>query len=228
MQKLVDFLNAHEDLSEYRLLASKAAEHVESSPDISIECSKSLVEGLTKKNISKASNRQLTDKDFRDQNMAGLIKSMFKAIEDIEMPISWDDSIAQRCASLAHALGTLRNDRGDISHGKLYPKECYSSKELARLVLCISEGMGRYLVDIYDYIPKSIIGDKIDYLDGTLRDGSYSLESDTNKVQAFNTWLDDKNPMTGKLRYSQALHEQDYDSYALEYEEYLMQIEEEG
>ena len=58
-----------------------------------------------------------------------------------------ENDFVTRRTSLAYAFGMLRNERGDISHGKGVPKEKNSNERLAALAMQMSEGIISYMLD---------------------------------------------------------------------------------
>lgn len=172
---------------------------VEVAPDISIESCKSLIEG-----ISKFTLRQL-DIKYNSSEVDGLdFHKLFKRsisnlaihCEDIE------SDFVLRSNSLIHLIGEIRNRRGDISHGKLAPKEISSDFLFSTLVMQMTDCLVYYILNCFSKIEMQ---KKIEYEDN----------------QEFNEWLDESNQFGLLKSYSKALFEQDEVAYEQELLNYL-------
>jgi len=95
----------------------------------------------------------------------------------------------------------IRNRRGDISHGKLSPKEYFSDAQFSNLVMNITDNMLHYVLHCFSKVK-------------AVKELEYEDNSD------FNNKLDSENPI-GFLSYSKALFEQDSVSYEQELQDYL-------
>ena len=108
----------HEDFVYYESIIEKVEENIQTNPDISIESCKSLIEGISKTILLRLDVTQTQPKvdklEFPD-----LYKQMCLAMQrhsQIEV------DYIHRTSSMIQRLAELRNDRGDISHGKAVPK----------------------------------------------------------------------------------------------------------
>jgi hypothetical protein len=201
----------------YISIMKKAERNLSNQPDICIEVCKSLLEGVSKSIIERldptADRKELDKKDVDPlvKKAAQLLKKADNIIED---------NFVTRCSSLAHALATLRNERGDISHGKAVPKTASSNDRLSALCLSMTENVLCYMLDaFYSISPQpeepSKEVDEVVEPEPDLPVVSYDENAD------FNDWLDEKYPLPeGRLIYSSALYELYYEDYVIQLEEF--------
>lgn len=202
MKQTKDILKALEsrytNIDYYQTIVQKIEENVESHPDICIESCKALLEGLSKfiwKQIDLSYDALVADKmDFHPVVRQAMTK-LADYNEDIEL------DFVNKVNKLIVSIGEVRNKRGDISHGKLSPKEYFSDSQFAHLVMNITDNMLFYVLHSFSKV--SLIKE-LEYED--------NLE--------FNEWLDNENPIGG-LSYSKALFGQDQVAYEQELENYL-------
>ena len=182
----------------YQTIIQKIEENVENHPDISIECCKALLEGLSKfiwKQIDLSYDALVADKmDFHP-----VVRQAMTKLADLNEDIELD--FVNKVNKLIVSIGEVRNKRGDISHGKLSPKEYFSDSQFAYLVMNITDNMLYYVLHSFSKV--SVIKE-LEYEDNT----------------EFNDWFDNENPM-GNLSYSKALFDQDQVAYEQELENYL-------
>jgi len=202
MKQTKDILKALEsrytNIDYYQTIIQKIEENVESHPDICIESCKALLEGLSKfiwKQIDLSYDALVADKmDFHPVVRQAMTK-LADYNEDIEL------DFVNKVNKLIVSIGEVRNKRGDISHGKLSPKEYFSDSQFAQLVMNITDNMLYYVLHSFSKV--SLIKE-LEYED--------NLE--------FNEWLDNENPLAN-LSYSKALFDQDQVAYEQELENYL-------
>lgn len=202
MKQTKDILKALEsrytNIDYYQTIIQKIEENVESHPDISIESCKALLEGLSKfiwKQIDLSYDALIADKmDFHP-----VVRQAMTKLADLNEDIELD--FVNKVNKLIVSIGEVRNKRGDISHGKLSPKEYFSDSQFAYLVMNITDNMLYYVLHSFSKV--SLIKE---------------LEYEDNPE--FNEWLDSENPI-GNLSYSKALFDQDPVAYEQELENYL-------
>ncbi|MGN6773697.1 hypothetical protein [Rhizobium sp.] len=203
------------DFRYYLPLMKKAERNVTNHPDICIETCKALLEGVSK-TIILSLEEGVKPEDIKDLDVSPLVKRAGKLLQQDETII--EESFVTRVASVAHFIGVLRNERGDISHGKAVPKLIQSNDKLANAILQVSSGLLIYMLDAFF----TKLRDK------RARLAQAELEKDqaTDLEQVsyadnddFNSWLDESYPYEGKLTYSFAL-------FSLYYEDYLVRLEE--
>lgn len=186
----------------YNIIVEKIEENVNSNPDIAIESCKALLEGISKfilKQIDPSYDPAVVDKtDFHP-----LVKqSMFKLAEyneDVEV------DFINKVNKLIVCVGEVRNRRGDISHGKLSPKEYFSDAHFSNLVVTITDNVLFYILSCFSKVKLVKV-----------------LEYEDNSD--FNENLDVENPF-GILSYSKALFDQDIKAYKQELLAYQDSIE---
>lgn len=202
MKQTKDILKALEsrytNIDYYQTIIQKIEENVESHPDISIESCKALLEGLSKfiwKQIDQTYDALVADKmDFHP-----VVRQAMTKLADLNEDIELD--FVNKVNKLIVSIGEVRNKRGDISHGKLSPKEYFSDSQFAYLVMNITDNMLYYVLHSFSKVSPI-----------------KELEYEDNPE--FNEWLDNENPIAN-LSYSKALFDQDPVAYEQELENYL-------
>ena len=211
MQNLVALIKRHtrsdSDFRYYIPIIEKAERNELVHPDITIECCAALFQGISKSIVHRL------DPECDPALLAGYtlpkqVRCAFNCLKENDDVV--EDEYARAAENLARIAGTLRNTRGDISHGRAVPKELESDRSLSRLVLNTSEAILRYMLASYFSIrpePEELV------------------EYEENPE--FNTELDELNPLEGKPLYSRALYEQYYEDYVLQLEDFLYQMDDE-
>lgn len=202
MKQTKDILKALEsrytNIDYYQTIIQKIEENVESHPDISIESCKALLEGLSKfiwKQIDLSYDALIADKmDFHP-----VVRQAMTKLADLNEDIELD--FVNKVNKLIVSIGEVRNKRGDISHGKLSPKEYFSDSQFAYLVMNITDNMLYYVLHSFSKV-------------------SLIKELEYEDHPEFNEWLDNENPIAN-LSYSRALFDQDQVAYEQELENYL-------
>jgi hypothetical protein len=202
MKQTKDILKALEsrytNIDYYQTIIQKIEENVESHPDISIESCKALLEGLSKfiwKQIDLSYDALVADKmDFHP-----VVRQAMTKLADLNEDIELD--FVNKVIKLIVSIGEVRNKRGDISHGKLSPKEYFSDSQFANLVMNITDNMLYYVLHSFSKV-------------------SLIKELEYEDHPEFNEWLDNENPIAN-LSYSKALFDQDQVAYEQELENYL-------
>ena len=184
----------------YELLLEKIEKNVNYAPDITIESCKSLIEGVCK-TILKHLDATFDVKAFEKEDKTG---NIFKrAVEKLaEYSDEMEGDFVSRFGSVFHEMCKIRNDRGDISHGKLAPKEIESNRKFSQLTTNVTSAIVTYMLEIFFFIDFSV---------------KEEIKYDANK--AFNEMLDEQEPFGG-LSYSKALFEQKYTDYVSQLEEF--------
>lgn len=185
--------NQYSNIDYYYTIIEKIEENVNSNPDITIESCKSLLEGLSKfilKQIDTNYDALVIDKtDFQPLVKQSMMKlSQFN--DDIEI------DFINKANKLIVSIGEVRNKRGDISHGKLSPKEFLSDSHFSNLVMNMTDNLLFYILSCFSNI-----------------EIKKELEYDDNPE--FNENLDSENSF-GYLSYSKALFDQDIEAYKQE------------
>lgn len=182
------------DFAYYEVLFTKIQANVETNPDIAIESCKSLLEGLSK-SILKRYKPSLSTKQIEALSVSVLFKEACTTLSD---RCDLEPDLIQRSQSVVHLLGELRNERGDISHGRAVPKDPKSTIHLAYLAMRITDGITCYLLT---GLRTALTSDKA------------GLRYEDHPE--FNAQLDEAKPM-GDLSYSLALYMQRPSDYEYE------------
>ncbi|HXD35000.1 MAG TPA: hypothetical protein VN643_28020 [Pyrinomonadaceae bacterium] len=114
----------------------------------------------------------------------------------------------RRSVGVIQLIADIRNKRGDISHGKLAPKELSSYAQFSKLVMHMTEGIAFYMLQQFFEI-----------------DLSFAEEIAYDDNPEFNEWLDTNNPISG-ISFSRALFDQDNVSYSEQLLDYQTEQEE--
>ncbi len=209
MRTLVELIERHADSdSEFRYyvpIIEKAEKNELQHPDITIECCVSLLQG-----ISKTIVYRLDHSHDRIEYEKGKLKNQ---IRDALRCLAASDDLLEigfptAALNLAQVAGELRNERGDISHGRATPKVLESDRSLARLVLSVTEALLRYMLASY-FSNRAEPNVQISY----------------DEYPDFNDELDETFPLAGKPLYSRALYEQYYEDYFVQLSDFLDRLE---
>jgi hypothetical protein len=207
-------LDVFPDFEYYIPIIEKVERNHEPHPDIAIECCLSLIQGISKTIILKLDKTADSGK-LENDNVESRVHHQFKRATEL---LKLNDDIYETaftgsCSGLISNLATLRNTRGDISHGRAVPKTLQSDIELARLIIDITNSLLRYALGSFFTIDLNKKAEEIERI--------AQEEEDLIRYEAyqeFNDLLDEEYPYDGKLLYSQALH-------ALYYEDYTIQLQ---
>lgn len=177
----------------YNIIIEKIEENVNSNPDIAIESCKALLEGISKfilKQIDASYDPVVIDKiDFQP-----LVKHSMTKLALLNQDIEID--FINKANKLIVSIGEVRNKRGDISHGKLSPKEFFSDTHFSNLVMNMTDNLMFYILNCFSNIQP-------------VTELAYEDNSDFNeKIDSENTF--------GILSYSKALFDQDIEAYKQE------------
>lgn len=206
----------------YISIMKKAERNLSNQPDICIEACKALLEGVSKSIIERL-DATVERKELDKKDVGPLIKQAARLLRKADNII--EDDFVTRCSSLAHALGTLRNERGDISHGKAVPKTVRSNDRLSNLCMSMTENILCYMLEAFFNIP--LIAKETPEKDLEVKENETDLPVVSYEKNAeFNEWLDDKYPLPdGRLIYSSALFELYYEDYVIQLEEFQDSLE---
>ncbi len=195
----------YEHFSYYEGIIDVIEQKIQSHPDICIESCKSLIEGVSK-TIIKRLDVTVTDADLNKMDVMPLFKRAANKLAEYDEELELD--FVNRTASLIQNFGQIRNERGDISHGRAAPKEVNSSPQFSSFVARVTEALAFYVLDHFFRLQLS-----------NETEVKYEHNPD------FNEMLDTTNPM-GSLSFSKALFDQDNISYCEQLLDYRAQQEE--
>lgn len=226
-----------EGLDGYITVINKIENNVSVNPDIAIEACKSLIEGLCKKALELLSEEYQTNKNIRkncDNNLPTLVKKAFENVYRNKFEIEIHDKLYKLIRGKAKInkfikvntdaifenandaivkISVIRDNRGDISHGRIYPKKEESEIHLAKSIASITDGICSFMTNEFSarYLELDLSGKKLIYED----------------LIDFNDWLDNKhNVLSVKVDFSKLLYQNAYDKYEeYYYSEYLEILE---
>jgi len=189
------YSSEHKEFLYYIAIIEKAERNEIEHPDITIECCSSLFQGIAKSIVHRL-DPNCDREAFEKLHIHQQVKVAARWLRENDDVV--EDSFVANCETLARNIGTLRNARGDISHGRAVPKELQSDRSLARLILNMSEALLRYMLASFFALQPPADDDV-----------PYEVHSD------FNDYLDREYPLEGKPLYSLALHQQYYEDYLI-------------
>ena len=199
IQLIKDNKSQFPDFDYYIPLMQKAVNNQESQPDICIETCKSLIEGVSKTILINLNIKSRDEVTKLSESLSKLVKEAVFALRKSDNVI--EDNFAARCASLADMMGVLRNERGDISHGKAVPKQSKSNDKLSKLTLQMTESILYYMLDGFFILQ--------------VRPVSY------DENPRFNNFLDKTNAPKQDVPYSKFLYDNDYTDYTEKMANYI-------
>lgn len=228
-----------EGLDGYIVVINEIENNVSVNPDIAIESCKSLIEGLSKKALELLSEEYQTNKGVRklcDNKLPVLVTKAFECVYKNKFEIDIhnslyklikgkdklnkfiklnSDAIFENANDAIQKIVAIRDNRGDISHGRIYPKKEESEIQLAKSIVSITDGICSFM--IYEFASQYQI------LESQLEKLIYNNEF------TFNEWLDRKYDIFSvKIDYSKLLYKNAYVKYEeLYYSEFLPIIEQE-
>jgi len=189
-------------LSEAETLLFEIEENIEAEPDISVESCKSLLESIAK-NILARLDATYSEQEINDLDLSQLLK---RAKGSLQEKLDGEFDLIQRFISVAHHIAEIRNIRGEISHGKTFPKIERTSSQTAKTIKSFTDGFASYLLHLFFEI-----------------DLSYQEPIKYEDNQDFNDFLDESLVLSGVV-YSKALYDQDYVAYQEQLEDYKTQL----
>lgn len=192
-------IDTNEWLGEFETLLAEIEANIEFEPDISIESCKSLLESIAK-NILIRLDVSHSVRETNKKDVQVLLKDAKERL--LQLTSESEDVFLTRYVSVVHGIAELRNERGDVSHGRHLPKKSRSSVPLAKSIKAFTDGFASYLL----YLLFSI-------------DLSYQEPIRYEDYPDFNNSLDETYPLE-VISYSKALYHQDFVAYQEALENY--------
>lgn len=206
------------DFEHYLPIIDKAESDLDIHPDISIEKSKALIEGICDSALKYLDN-QYSKEWIKTASLGQKFNKAKAKIAEYEVDL--EDTFLESANQLIHQVGVvtveigrLRTIRGDISHGKAVPKEFASNPHFARMIYNISEGVCYYFLHVLFSV-----------------DLNYKKELDYEEYKEFNQVLDidyaEANQDRGldipfnDFLYSKALFDQKPSEYEMQLRDFL-------
>lgn len=233
--KIEEYKGNIEGLIGYTLVVKEIEDNLPKNPDITIESCKSLIEGLCKKSLELISDKYNSDKQVRkscEGNMSTLVKTAFEEVYTLafekDMHLSLYNIIKNKnrvdklissatlemqknAKKAVDKITAIRHDRGDISHGRIYPKLTESELHLAKSIMSITDGICSFMIHEL----------AIQY---EIKKGQDRMLVYKEQIE-YNDWLDDQNDnLITKIDFSRLLFENSYEKYEeifyAEYQDY--------
>lgn len=212
----------HFDVNYYNELLNTIDNHIEEKPDITIETCKAIIEGLSTlilMELNQTPESYFKNPDLRLPRLFKEARACLK--EHIEINIQdivYDDALIETYGSIPNILeqllnpetvariGVLRNDHGDISHGRTPLKIQVNDPDLAELIVGLTDNICSYMLRKFIQVKEDVL--------------LYEDHPD------FNDSLDEQYPFEEKVLYSRALFDQAPEGYRILLNEYNNQLEE--
>ena len=186
-------------------------------PDVMIETCKSIMEATYKFIRKILADYQPSKKEERKTNITDHANEVLKIFKESTSDQLVDVDVIQQSHNFTKKIADIRNNSGDISHGRYMPKETNSTTEQAQAIEGLCEAYAIYLLE--EALIKKFGNRKIH---AQQRENKIKLLTESLKyedVEEFNQWLDEQNPIDS-VCYSQALYDQDYIAYYGKYEDW--------
>ena len=173
--------------------------YIDEKPDISIETCKALIEGLSKLALHMLNQEPLESQKSED------VQSLFKrALKELQKGRGFSDiDLVNRAGSVVHYIGELRNEHGDISHGRASLKDQVNDADFADFIIGITDSLCTYMLRRLDQLAE------------------VELQYEDNPE--FNAFLDEAYPLGNGVRYSKALFDQELETYEIELGDYIIE-----
>jgi hypothetical protein len=198
----------------YLPIIGKAKSFEISRPDTSIDCCNALFQGIAK-TVILALDEKATLEELDSKNEGKTNKLVKRAFENLKQNDDvYEDDFCRKASAMVDAISFLRNARGDISHGRAVPKKVLSHQSLGTACNEISGSLLSYMLSNYFAIKLSGIAEKDDIEPLIEIDLKYGANP------SFNDFLDDENPLPGKMLYSEALFFSYLEDYQIQLDEF--------
>ena len=185
-------------------------------PDVVIETCKSIMEATYKFIRKILTDYQPSKKEERQTNITDHANEVMKLFKESSSNQLVDVDVIQQSHNFTKKIANIRNNNGDISHGRYMPKETNSTAEQAQAIEGLCETYAVYLIE------EAIIskfGNRKKHAqqqDDNIQPLPNPLEYESPYFEQFNEWLNSENEIDS-INYSKALYEQDYNAYYQKY-----------
>lgn len=197
-----EHIEVFENFQYYHTILDLIENNINTNPDISIESCKSLFEGISK-SILSALDINYSASEIEDKTVQQLVKRMFKKLKEF---IEIEE--LNYISVFVSEIGTIRNKRGDISHGRPAPKEISSDVNFAKMVVSSTDNYVFYILKLFFSIEIA-------------NENQYKYDD----YDEFNEWLDEQDTAGFFSSYSLALYEMDYIRYEQELQNFYPDLE---
>lgn len=218
--------------------------------DNCIETCKSLIEGISKTVLSQVDIKRKSVRERFDSQELKSLESTFDKIEGKgeDFPVLFRQSVLvlsnyhQACQKeLMNSLGKdfckyltrLRNDRGDMAHGRAAPKVEKSTLDLAFLIENTTDLITFHMLEILsliDFSKTDEVSQDQAIIESFMFKEDFELEGISERegtIREFNELLDKLYPFEGKVRYCRALYDQYQEDYEIQLQEFIDNKEQE-
>jgi hypothetical protein len=173
--------------------------YIDEKPDISIETCKALIEGLSKLALHMLNQEPLNG--YKSEDVHPLFK---RAMKELQKGRGFSDvDLINRVGAVVHYIGELRNEHGDISHGRASLKEQVDDADFADFIIGITDSLCTYMIRRLNQLAE------------------VELRYEDNPE--FNAILDEGYPLGNGVKYSKALFDQEPETYEVELGDYNIQ-----
>ena len=187
------------NLEYYQSHLTLVESYIEEKPDISIETCKALIEG-----ISILALYLLKQEPLNSHNNDNLFDVFTRALLELQKGRGFSDvDMVKRVGSVVHYLGEIRNSHCDIGHGRASLKDQVNDADFAEFIIGITDNLCTYMLRRLDQLSEK------------------ELKYEENP--AFNEYLDEETPMPGKILYSKALFDQEFETYEIQLGDYMLE-----
>lgn len=194
---------ARHNLEYYHSHLSIIERYIEEKPDISIETCKALIEG-----ISILALHLLKQEPLNSHNNSNVAELFKRALAELQKWRGFSDvDMAKRLGSVVQYLSEIRNSHCDIGHGRASLKEQVNDADFAEFIIGITDNLCTYMLRRLDQLSAKEL-----------------LYEDNPE---FNDRLDEENPMPGKVLYSKALFDQEFETYEIQLGDFMLEHERE-
>jgi len=174
--------------------------YIDEKPDISIETCKALIEGISKLSLHLLAQEPLDS--LNNEKFQVLAK---RALLELQKGRGFSDAEAcRRTSGLIHYIGEVRNEHCDLGHGRASLKKQVNDADFAELIIGITDNICTYMLRRLDALAEPV------------------LEYEDNPE--FNEYLDDQHALPGKVRYSHALFNQEFETYEILLSDYNLEL----
>ena len=174
-------------------------DYIDEKPDISIETCKALIEGISKLTLYLLNQEALDS--HNDEKIQSLVK---RALIELQKGRGFSDAdLCKRLSGVVQYIGEVRNEHCDIGHGRASLKEQVNDADFADLIVGITDSICTYMLRRLD-----ILAEKV---------------TEYDDHPEFNELLDEQNPLPGKVLYSRALFDQEFETYEVELSDFLLE-----
>jgi len=212
--------------------------------DNCIETCKSLIEGIAKTVLSQIDlKHKAVSERFETQELISLNSTFDKMKgKGEDFPVLFRQAILvlsnyhQACQKeLMNSLGKdfckyltrLRNDRGDMAHGRAAPKVEKSTLDLAFMIENITDLIAFHMLEILsliDFSKTDEVSQDQAIIESFMVKEDFELEGINERertIREFNESLDKLYPYEGKVRFSMALYNQYSEDYEIQLQDYI-------